>query len=482
MVRAHRIALATLLLAACGDRPPVGAQTPPPPPRTIVLPDSTAREAVLDRLDGSRRTALVDATARVAPSVVSLRVTVRQQVAMSSWDAIFYGGPREQTAQSFGTGFVVRADGIIITNQHVVAGAQEIIVTLGDGTDLEGRLLGEDPLTDIAVVKVEQTALPVAPLGRSHDLLIGEWAIALGNPYSGLLGNSEPSVTSGVVSATGRNILPTDQNQTGRYYDMIQTDASINPGNSGGPLVNALGQVIGVNSSIFSNTGGSVGIGFAIPIERAIRVAEELIANGNVRRPWVGLEVAGADRMGDWKSIGGVPVIRVVPDGPAAKAGVRADDVLTTANGRTLRNYLDWEAVLLDLHVGDVLTTEVSSGGRSVTHRIVPSDLPTLSAERVRLRGLDLATLTPGVRAELGARSEAGAALLRVPAETARLTGLRDNDIIVRIDFVEGRRMVQQPVKSAQDVARILDRIPRGASFRLWVERRGGFAYTDLTN
>lgn len=482
MVNGYRIVLATLLLAACGDRPAAGAQTPAPPPRTIAFPDTATRAEASDRLDSSRRTALVDATARVAPSVVSLRVTVRQQVRMSSWDAIFYGGPREQTAQSFGTGFVVRPDGIIITNQHVVAGAQEITVTLADGTDVEGRLLGEDPLTDIAIVKVERTDLPVAPLGSSDDLMIGEWAIALGNPYSGLLGNSEPSVTSGVISATGRNILPTDQNQTGRYYDMIQTDASINPGNSGGPLVNSLGQVIGVNSSIFSNTGGSVGIGFAIPIERAIRVAEELIANGNVRRPWVGLDVAGADRMGEWKSLGGVPVIRVVPDGPAAKAGLKADDVLITANGRTLRNYLDWEAVLLDLHVGDVLTTEVLSGGRTVTHRIVPSDLPTLSAERVRLRGLDLVTLTPGVRAELGARSEAGAALVKVPAETARLTGLRDNDIIVRIDFVEGRRMIQQPVRTAQDVARTLDRIPRGASFRLWVERLGGFSYTDLTN
>jgi serine protease Do len=481
MVSPARLLCVAVVLAACdGDRPAEAQR--PAPPSTIPLPSAEARVAASATLDGSRRTALVDATARVAPSVVSLRVTVRQQVQMSSFDAFFFGTPREQTAQSFGTGFVVRDDGIIITNQHVVAGAEQIIVTLPDGTDVDARLLGEDPLTDIAVVKIDRTALPVAPLGRSADLMIGEWAIALGNPYSGLLGNSEPSVTSGVISATGRNILPTDANQTGRYYDMIQTDASINPGNSGGPLVNALGEVIGVNSSIFSNTGGSVGIGFAIPIERAVRVAEEIIANGNVRRPWVGLEVAGAERMSEWKSAGGVPVVQVVPEGPAAAAGLRTGDVLTRANGRTLRNYLDWEAVLLDLHVGDVVETEVLRGGQTMARRIVPADLPTVTAERVRLRGLDLVTLTPGVRAELGARSEVGAALLSVPPETGRLTGLRDNDVIVRIDFVEDRRIVQQPVRTAQDVARILDRIPRGASFRLWVERRGGYSYTDLTN
>src|SRR5690606_6946907 len=181
-----------------------------------------------------------------------------------------------------------------------VAGSEQVTVTLADGTDLEGRVLGEDPLTDIAVIKVERTGLPVAAIGRSDNLLIGEWAIALGNPYSFLLGNSEPTVPAGVISAPGRNILPSG-GTSGRYYDMIQTDAAINPGNSGGPLVNGLGEVIGVSSSIFSNTGESVGVGFAIPIERAVRVADELVRNGSVRRAWVGLEVAGADRMGDWK-------------------------------------------------------------------------------------------------------------------------------------------------------------------------------------
>ena len=211
--------------------------------------------------------------------------------------------------------------------------------------------------------------------------MIGEWVVALGNPYAYLLGNAEPTVTVGVVSATGRNILPSGD-QTGLYFDMIQTDAAINPGNSGGPLTNALGEVVGVNSSIFSNSGGSVGLGFAIPIERALRVTDEIIKSGSVRRAWVGLEVEGASAMRDWKAAGGVTVTSVAPDGPAAKAGLRRGDVLTAANGRPLRNYLDWEAVKLDLHVGDAVDLSVRSGRREVQRRVVTGDLPTVTAEK----------------------------------------------------------------------------------------------------
>jgi serine protease Do len=478
VTRSLRILGAACALAACSADAPATAQQQAQAPATLAAP-STARQ-VSAALDTDRRTAIVDATGRVAPSVVSIRTIVRQRAA-SQYDAFFFGTPREQTSQSFGTGFIIRADGVVLTNQHVVTGGEQITVTLADGTDVEARLLGEDPLTDIAVLKLERSNLPVAPIGRSADLLIGEWAIALGNPYSYLLGNSEPTVTAGVISATGRNILPMG-NTAGRYYDMIQTDAAINPGNSGGPLVNALGEVIGVSSSIFSNTGESVGVGFAIPIERAMRVAEELIRNGAVRRAWVGLDVAGPDRMGEWKSAGGVPVVQLVPGGPADRAGLQVGDVLVRANGRTLRNYLDWEAVLLDVHVGDAVEVTVTNRGRTLERRIVPADLPSVTAERVRLRGLDLVSLTPAVRAELGTRVESGAALVRVPTETQRYTGLRDGDVIVRIDYVRDRRLIQANVTSAQDVAAILDRVPRGAPFRLWYVRGASYGYTDLTN
>ena len=273
-------------------------------------------------VDVSRRTALVTAADRVSRSVVSINVTSRQQVTpRSPWD-FFFVPEGARVVQGYGTGFILRSSGIIVTNQHVVANAERVVVTLPDGSDLPATVLGEDPVTDIAVLRVKREGLPTVAVGRSTDLMIGEWVVALGNPYAYLLGNAEPTVTVGVVSATGRNILPGGE-QTGLYLDMIQTDAAINPGNSGGPLTNALGEVVGVNSSIFSNSGGSVGLGFAIPIERAVRVADEIIKSGTVRRAWVGLEVEGASAMREWKSQGGVALSSVAPGGPAARAGLR---------------------------------------------------------------------------------------------------------------------------------------------------------------
>ncbi len=477
VMRPMRVALLALALGACVADDAATAQDP----GAGRLTPAAGQHPAPVSLNDSRRTAIVDATARVSPSVVSIRTLVHQQAPMSSFDAVFFG-PREQTAQTFGTGFIIRPDGIILTNQHVVAGAEQITVTLADGTDVDGRVLGEDPLTDIAVVKINKDQLQPAPIGRTSDLEIGEWAIALGNPYSYLLGNTEPTVTAGVISAKDRNIVPSG-GVTGRYYDMIQTDAAINPGNSGGPLVNALGQVIGVNSSILSNTGESVGVGFAIPIERAMRVAAELIKNGSVRRAWVGLEVTGPERMSDWKSAGGVPVLRVVPGGPADKAGIKPQDILIRANGRRLRNYLDWEAVQLDLHIGDRLDVTVRSKGQEVDREIVPADLPSVTAEKVRLRGLDLVTLTPGVAAELGSKARAGAAIVSIPDETTRLTGLRTGDVVYRIDYYNAaQRLVQAPITTAHDMVRILDEVPRGQPFRLYYEHGGQTMAVDLTN
>jgi serine protease Do len=253
---------------------------------------------------------------------------------------------------------------------------------------------------------------------------------------------------------------------------MIQTDAAINPGNSGGPLTNALGEVVGVNSSIFSSSGGSVGLGFAIPIERALRVADEIIRSGTVRRAWVGLEVEGARAMREWKSQGGVVLASVAPDGPSARAGLRPGDVLTEANGRRLRNYLDWEAVKLDLHVGDAVEVTVRSDKTTVRRRVVTGDLPTVTAEKITvLQDLQLINVTPAIQAERGIRSERGALIFQISPQVSRATGLRPGDVILAIN--------RAPVRSASEVSDLLN-VRAGQVIRIYVEREGQVTFTDL--
>jgi serine protease Do len=424
-------------------------------------------------VEASRRTAIVTAVERLAPAVVSISVAARQQVAVrSSWADMFVPRYASQLVRGSGTGFIIRSNGVILTNQHVVAGAEVITVTLRDGTQLPARLVGADPVADIAVIQVTGRGLPTVPLGKSGELMVGEWVVALGNPYADYLGNTEPTVTAGVVSATGRNILPSE-GQAGLYLDMIQTDAAINPGNSGGPLANALGQVVGVNSSILSNSGGSIGLGFAIPIERALRVADLLLAGGAVRRAWTGLDVTPPQNFEDWRASNGLVVASVAPGGPAARAGIQRRDVLVSANGRTLHNHLDWESVKLDLGVSDTVVLVTRRGSATVTRILVASDLPTRTAARVTvLEDLQLVTVTPAIRAERGLQSDQGALVVGIAPRTAEATGLREGDVIVGLD--------RRRVASATDLSAFFDDLRQGDAFRIWVERNGQTAYTDL--
>jgi serine protease Do len=417
-------------------------------------------------LGKSRQTAIVTAASRLAPAVVSVNVLRRERrLPQDPFEQFFTPRGAEQVVEGYGSGFIISADGVVITNQHVTQGAEQIVVTTRDGRDFPAKILGEDPLTDIAVLKLDATALPTAPLGKSTDLMIGEWVVAVGNPFAYLLGNTEPTVTAGVVSAVGRNLLPSE-GQSGIYVGMIQTDAPINPGNSGGPLANGLGDVVGVNSSIFTSSGGSVGIGFAIPIERALRVADELRRFGKVRRAWVGLDVAGAEDLRGWKKAGGLRVTQVAAGGPAGRAGVAAGDVLVSARGRRLRTFLDWEAVMLDTGPGDTLVVSYRHAGEGRSARLAVTDFPTTLAEKVAvLGGMKVVTVTPAVRAERDIQSDHGALIYDLPEDMEEATGLRSGDVILQINRVR--------VSSAEDLRRAFAATAGAGAVTVWFERSG---------
>ena len=428
--------------------------------------------AQLDQeLDQSRATAIVRAASRVAPAVVSVNVIRRQAIQPRSlWESYFLPPGAERRSIGFGSGVIVRPEGIIVTNNHVIEGADQIRVTLQSGADMDAELVGTDALADIAVLRVRGENLPAAPIGSVEGLLIGEWAVAIGNPLGNYVGDTQPTVTAGVVSAVGRNIAPSAGDET-FFLGMIQTDAAINPGNSGGPLVNSAGEVIGINASIISRSGGSEGIGFAIPIDRALRIVDDLLRFGEVRRAWVGIEVEPVEADA-WGRTRGVRVSSVAQGSPAAEAGVRNGDRLLSANAKPLAGPLDFQGALLDLRAGDRLALEVEGRRGTVTIDAVP--YPTMTAERVRvLQDIELITVTPQVRAERGIRSESGAMITDITPGMAREIGLVPGDVIVAINSA--------PVRSAEEFARLVELLSeRGGQFVLTFERNGGYNVRNL--
>ncbi|MEX2527169.1 MAG: trypsin-like peptidase domain-containing protein [Gemmatimonadota bacterium] len=449
------------------DEPILEAPTRPHRDRSRAQDQARAPQAALEE---TRVTAIVRAAGSVAPAVVTVNVLRTERITpRTAWESFFLPPGAARRTPGLGSGFVVDGSGIILTNEHVVRGAEQIRVTFPDGRDFQAELVGADEVTDVAVLRVEGAQLPAVSLGTSRDLHIGEWAIAIGNPFGNLISNAEPSVTAGVISAVGRHIVPSDQDR-GFYLGMIQTDASVNPGNSGGPLVNALGEVVGMNASIFTRGGGSEGLSFAIPIDRAMRIARDLREHGVVRRAWTGLDAA-AEEGDPWGRTRGVQVARVAEGSPAHDAGLRGGERLVLANGVRLMNPLDFEAVLLDLHAGDMLTLEVEGRGSPVTIRTAP--LPTLQAERITvLQQMDLVTVTPQIRAERGLVNEQGALVIRISQEMAGTLGLREGDVILQINNV--------PIRAANQVAQVLDGVPPGGSIRLYFERNGGIAVRDF--
>ena len=426
------------------------------------LPQGTAtqpRQRQSDGISDSRSTAIVESAARVAPAVVSVNVIRTEQVQTRSFFDPF-PMPRTRRSRGLGSGFIVSDDGVILTNDHVVRDSERIMVTLPDGRDFEAELLGADQLTDVAVLRIQGNDLPVAPVGTSEGLFIGEWSVAIGNPFGNLFSNSEPSVTAGVISGTGRHIIPDDEDRV-VYLGMIQTDASINPGNSGGPLVNSLGEVIGVNSSIFSRSGGSEGLGFAIPIDRAIRVANDLLTSGEVKRAWLGFEVDAGDE-DIWGRTHGVAVSSVSPSSPAARADLSRGDRVVTANGRALRTLLDFESLMLDLEEGEAIALGIDGRARAVT--LVSEARPSVSADRViALEQMELITVTPGIRAERSLRYETGALIVGIERDLESRIGLRAGDVILQID--------RRRVESAEQAAEVLRRA--SGNVAVYIERNG---------
>ena len=435
-----------------------------PTPIPEVGGDQTQPANARQSVEASRSTALVRAAERVAPAVVSVNVLREQQVrARTLWDDFFLGPSTSRRSTTYGSGIIFHEGGYILTNGHVIRGAQKILVTLPDGRDFEAELVGSDGTTDVAVLRVEGDHLPLAPLGTAEGLLIGEWTVAIGNPFSYLMSNPEPTVTAGVVSAVGRHIIPSNQDQ-GFYLGMIQTDASINPGNSGGPLVNALGEVIGVNTSIFSRSGGSEGLGFAIPIDRALRIAEDLISFGEIRRAWTGVEVEAVEA-DVWGRTRGVQVSAVFPGSPAAAVGLSEGDRLIRANGRALSTPLDLEAVLLDLMAGEEVEVEVQ--GRRRPFRFATETLPTTRAERVEiLEDLEVITVTPEIDAEQGLGVEFGALVSGISQGLQQSMGFRRGDVIVQVN--------NQRILTAEDAAQAIRELQAGSQVMIRSIRNGG--------
>ncbi len=336
-----------------------------------------------DAIAGSRQSAITRAAARAGAAVVSISVIQTQVVQESPFFSFFpdefferFSPPMQYRREvpGLGSGFIMNKEGYILTNSHVAQGARQIKVTLTDGRQFEGKLIGSDPNFDLAVIRIEGANLPVAAIGNSDELIVGEWAIAIGNPFGYLLNDTKPSVTVGVVSATRRDIKP-EAGTSAVYKNMIQTDAAINPGNSGGPLVNSVGEVIGINTFIFSKGGGSIGLGFAIPINTAKKVFDEILQFGHVRNVWIGVQVQDiTPYLAQGMSLinrDGVIVSKIERGSPAARAGIRVGDIIRKVNGEKIRNSDEAGRSIFGAGVGDSVTLTTERDGKEQEAKLV---------------------------------------------------------------------------------------------------------------
>jgi serine protease Do len=434
-----------------------------------VVPETTMPGAAAPtaQTQAQRVPGFADLVEHVRPAVVNIAVTERARNVAGNQEIPeplrrFFGNmPQfEQRAprHGLGSGFIIDPDGWIVTNNHVVDGAEKVLVTLEDGTELPAVVKARDSKTDVALIKVDaQRKLPYVQWGDSDGARVGDWVIAVGNPF-GLGG----SVSAGIVSARGRNI------NEGPYDDFIQIDAPINPGNSGGPLFDQSGRVVGITTAIYSPTGGSVGIGFAVPSQIAQKVIAQLKENGTVERGWLGVAMQPlspelAKALGR-PNVAGALVANAQADSPAAKAGIEQGDVITAAGGKEIKTPRDLARVVGDTKPGSKLELTLAREGkeRTVTvavgkppqEDVADASTPQGAEEGGPKIGLALAPITPRARNELGLDTTVKGALVAgvEPGSPAAESGLRPGDVILRVagGTVDGPKSALAMLKHAR--------------------------------
>lgn len=417
------------------------------------LGGSEAVAAPSDDIALSRENALVRAIERASPAVVNINSTrIQRSQVYDFWN---WFEPRARTRErryrSLGSGAIFNAsEGYVLTNQHVIQDADEIDVRLQDGREFRAEVVGADRFADLAVLKIDADNLPQVELGDSSDLRIGEWAIAIGNPFGQMVRDRKPTVTVGVISAANRVVTIGDRT----YSNLIQTDASVNPGNSGGPLVNAAGQVVGVNTFIFTESGGSHGVNFAISINVAQKIMAQLIISGRVVEPWTGMNYADLSE----RDADGAVITYIQPDGPADVAGLEAADVITEVDGHKVYSRRDAFAVMRLLPQGEDVRLTYLRGKRTRDATLVAGAEP----EQYSFYGAYVRDSS----------DPEGALVDRIQRKTIFDHVLKPDDVIYRISNVR--------IHSAADLRAIANQIEPGGGVRLYFHRNGQAHYYDF--
>ncbi|MDH4273602.1 MAG: DegQ family serine endoprotease [Gammaproteobacteria bacterium] len=382
------------------------------------------------------------------------------------------GDPRE--ARSLGSGFVLSEDGYVLTNNHVIADADKIIVRLNDRRELEAEVIGVDERSDLALLHVKATKLPVVKIGQSRDLKPGEWVLAIGSPFG-----FDYSVTAGIVSALGRS-LPREN-----YVPFIQTDVAINPGNSGGPLFNLKGEVIGINSQIYSRTGGYMGVSFAIPIDMAMNVVDQIKSKGRVTRGWLGVliqdvtrELAESFKMDRPQ---GALVAKVLPNSPGEKAGIQVGDVIVKFNGVDIVDSSELPPLVGVTTIDKKVPVDIIRGGKSERLSVVIGELPpeddiklssgsgTVEDDRL---GIVVADLTAEMRQRMEQGTEGGVLVQQVNNGAAAKAGVRRGDVIMMIN--------NENITDAKQYKNLIKKLPTDKSIPILIHRRGGPVFLAL--